>query len=262
MYFFTSQILFLTLNFLTFWLVEHWLTLATQCWNRNQVYSSVTLMLTTLHWHQHHILYPALQYLNVEVVSALFYSDIFLNLVNGSQPVTLSRNNSATEKTLPVSHSGYHVDPPFSSRLEINSSGYLVPNGPLQASDGGTYTITSFDFVGSLTLSLTIFCKLLIITSHTNINKLFHLHFLQLVMFENWLYTGGSLPRFLFCQMLHLDTKSLHLSPPGYISVPQANSYLTDSCKVAMAVNTTSPQLNILGHFYWFFESAVSLKLL
>ena len=43
-YFFTSQILFLVSNFSTIWLVECWLMLAMQRWNRNRVYSSVT-------WH-------------------------------------------------------------------------------------------------------------------------------------------------------------------------------------------------------------------
>ena len=53
-YFFTSQIVFLTLNFLKIWLVRHWVTLATQCWNRNQVYSSITLTLVMLRWCQQH----------------------------------------------------------------------------------------------------------------------------------------------------------------------------------------------------------------
>ena len=51
---FTSQIIFLTLNILTIWLVGHWLALVMQCLNRNQVYSSITPMLVMLHWHQHH----------------------------------------------------------------------------------------------------------------------------------------------------------------------------------------------------------------
>ena len=35
-------------------------TLAMQNWNRNRVYSSITPMLATLHWHQHHIVNQAL----------------------------------------------------------------------------------------------------------------------------------------------------------------------------------------------------------
>ena len=58
-FFFTSQIASLTLNFLTIWL-GRWLTLATLCWNRNRVYSSVTLMLVTLRWHERHIVNQAL----------------------------------------------------------------------------------------------------------------------------------------------------------------------------------------------------------
>ena len=51
---FYSQILFLMLNF-TICLVRCWLTLATHCWNRNWVYSSIILTLAILHWHEHHI---------------------------------------------------------------------------------------------------------------------------------------------------------------------------------------------------------------
>ena len=60
LFFFTSQILFLTLNFLTIWLVGCWLTLATHHWNINRVYFSITLMLVMLHWCQRHIVNPAL----------------------------------------------------------------------------------------------------------------------------------------------------------------------------------------------------------
>ena len=52
--FFTSQILFLMLQ------VGHWLMLATQRWNRNQVYSSVTPTLAMLRWCEHHIVYQPL----------------------------------------------------------------------------------------------------------------------------------------------------------------------------------------------------------
>ena len=50
-YFFTSQTASLKLNFSTIWLVGHWLMTAMQCWNRNPVYFSVTLMLC---WHERH----------------------------------------------------------------------------------------------------------------------------------------------------------------------------------------------------------------
>ena len=45
---------FMMLIFLTIWLVGCWLTIATQCWNSNQVYSSITLTFAMLHWHEHH----------------------------------------------------------------------------------------------------------------------------------------------------------------------------------------------------------------
>ena len=59
-YFFTSQIISMMLNFSTFWLVGRWLTLVTQHWNKNWVYSSVTLMHMTLRWHQRHFVNPSL----------------------------------------------------------------------------------------------------------------------------------------------------------------------------------------------------------
>ena len=49
--FFTSQILTPDVKFndnLIGWM------LATQCWNKARVYSTVTLVLTTLCWRQHH----------------------------------------------------------------------------------------------------------------------------------------------------------------------------------------------------------------
>ena len=57
---------------------------------------------------------------------------------------------------LPVAPNGYHVTPPLSSRLQVSSSGHLVSIGQLQAGDAGTFTITSSDFTGALTLMLTI----------------------------------------------------------------------------------------------------------
>ena len=57
---FTSQIASLMLNFSTVWLVGCWLTLATLRWNRNQVYSSITLTPAMLHWRELHIVNQAL----------------------------------------------------------------------------------------------------------------------------------------------------------------------------------------------------------
>ena len=53
--FFNSQIIPLTLNVSTIWLVGCWLMLATQRWNRNWVYSRITLALVTLRWCQCHV---------------------------------------------------------------------------------------------------------------------------------------------------------------------------------------------------------------
>ena len=58
-FFFTSQILFLMLNFSTIWLVGRWLTLATQRWNRNQVCSIISPKLVMLHWRECHIVNQA-----------------------------------------------------------------------------------------------------------------------------------------------------------------------------------------------------------
>ena len=57
---------------------------------------------------------------------------------------------------LPFAPNGYHITPPLSPRLHVSSSGRLVSMGQLQAGDAGTYTITSSDFTGALTLMLTI----------------------------------------------------------------------------------------------------------
>ena len=46
---------FLMLIFLTIWLVGCWLTIVMQCWNSNQVYSSITPTFAMLRWHGHHI---------------------------------------------------------------------------------------------------------------------------------------------------------------------------------------------------------------
>ena len=59
---------------------------------------------------------------------------------------------------LPTAPSGYTVVPALSSRLQVNSSGHLVSTGQLQASDAGTYNITSSgsQLSGTLTLILRI----------------------------------------------------------------------------------------------------------
>ena len=57
---------------------------------------------------------------------------------------------------LPTAPSGYTVVPALSSRLMVNSSGHLVSTGQLQPSDAGTYNITSSDFTGVLTLTISI----------------------------------------------------------------------------------------------------------
>ena len=44
---------------------------------------------------------------------------------------------------LPTAPSGYTVVPALPSRLMVNSTGHLVSTGQLQASDAGTYNITS-----------------------------------------------------------------------------------------------------------------------
>ena len=57
---------------------------------------------------------------------------------------------------LPTAPSGYTVVPALSSRLMVDSSGHLVSTGQLQLSDAGTYNITSSDFTGVLTLTISI----------------------------------------------------------------------------------------------------------
>ena len=63
---------------------------------------------------------------------------------------------ATTVPLLPTAPSGYTVVPALSSRLMVNSSGHLVSTGQLQASDAGTYMITSSDFTGVLNLILRI----------------------------------------------------------------------------------------------------------
>ena len=63
---------------------------------------------------------------------------------------------ATTLPLLPTAPSGYTVVPALSSRLMVNSSGHLVSTGQLQASDAGTYMITSSDFTGALNVTLMI----------------------------------------------------------------------------------------------------------
>ena len=63
---------------------------------------------------------------------------------------------ATTLPLLPTAPSGYTVVPALSSRLMVNSTGHLVSTGQLQASDAGTYMITSSDFTGALNVTLMI----------------------------------------------------------------------------------------------------------
>ena len=77
--------------------------------------------------------------------------------VAGAQQVTVNWiGPSSVSLRLPSSPAGYQVSPTPSSRLSLSSSGHLVSNGQLQASDAGTYTIRSPDFTGTLNLTLRI----------------------------------------------------------------------------------------------------------
>ena len=68
---------------------------------------------------------------------------------------------ATTVPLLPTAPSGYTVVPALSSRLMVNSSGHLVSTGQLQASDAGTYMITSSDFTGTARLSIDVLSKYL-----------------------------------------------------------------------------------------------------
>ena len=63
---------------------------------------------------------------------------------------------TTTSLMLPTTPSGYTSSPPLSSRLSITNSGELVSTGQLQASDAGTYNISSSDFTGVLTVTVSI----------------------------------------------------------------------------------------------------------
>ena len=83
----------------------------------------------------------------------------YFTVVSGSMSLVLSSSDPTTVKILPVSFSEYHVTPPFSSRLQVNSSGHLVSSGQLQSSDTGTYMINSSDFTGVLTVEVQVNSK-------------------------------------------------------------------------------------------------------
>ena len=70
--------------------------------------------------------------------------------------VSLNWMSSRAVDILPDAPNGYTVTPSLSPRLHVSSSGQLVPNRSLQAGDTGTYMITSGDFTGSLTVTITI----------------------------------------------------------------------------------------------------------
>ena len=69
-------------------------------------------------------------------------------LVGEVHTVTLDWMAATSVPLLPSAPSGYTVVPALSSRLSITNSGELVSTGQLQASDAGTYMITSSDFTG------------------------------------------------------------------------------------------------------------------
>ena len=77
-------------------------------------------------------------------------------LVSGSVDLVLPWKKASSISLLPTALSGYTVVPALSSRLMVNSTGHLVSTGQLQASDAGTYQIRSSDFVGVLSISITI----------------------------------------------------------------------------------------------------------
>ena len=74
----------------------------------------------------------------------------------GARQVTLHWMAATSVPLLPTAPSGYTVVPALSSRLQVNSTGHLVSTGQLQASDAGTYMITSSDFTGALNVTLSI----------------------------------------------------------------------------------------------------------
>ena len=78
-----------------------------------------------------------------------------LSIVNRSDNFEFQWNEpSSISLMLPTAPSGYTVVPALSSRLQVNSTGHLVSTGQLQASDAGTYMITSSDFNGVFVLMI------------------------------------------------------------------------------------------------------------
>ena len=85
----------------------------------------------------------------------------------GARQVTLEWMAATSVPLLPTAPSGYTVVPALSSRLSITNSGELVSTGQLQASDAGTYMITSSDFTGALNVTIEVnskHCSLLLVT--------------------------------------------------------------------------------------------------
>ena len=76
--------------------------------------------------------------------------------------VALDHANSTVISILPTASSGYQISPPFSSRLQVNSSGQLVSAGELKASDAGMYMINSSNFSGTLSLVVRVSSKFVI----------------------------------------------------------------------------------------------------
>ena len=76
--------------------------------------------------------------------------------MTGERNISLEWMAATSVSLLPTAPSGYTVVPALSSRLQVNSTGHLVSTGQLQASDAGTYMITSSDFTGALNVTLSI----------------------------------------------------------------------------------------------------------
>ena len=86
-------------------------------------------------------------------------TNLVILLVNGFQPIHLNWKDPFTQEgILPPSPTEYMSNPPFSSRLKVNSTtGDFVSSGQLQSSDvSSEYRITSTSYRGTLRLRLTI----------------------------------------------------------------------------------------------------------
>ena len=92
-----------------------------------------------------------------------WFINVFLcSIVDGTRQITLDHSTPANVSLmLPTAPSSYTVVPALSSRLRVTSSGHFISTGQLQASDAGTYMITSSDFDGVLNVTLTISGELL-----------------------------------------------------------------------------------------------------